>query len=504
MLFRRLVVWNSTILVFLTAVFVWYNLTSTQKIVEEEVYNSFYTSMDTGAAELASVFRDARNLTLELCANTSVQRALRQDDAAWQDEEQKIQAARQSSENLTRFFPTFNAEIYGLDAEHQLFGADNIKNISEEWLQAVLHAQGQFVWDYHYTEYGSSVRVSHLIYDEQNWEQVISNVTALQREKTKQALRSCPVEVHTAPNDKVFYIEVRLTADGETSCTVIEDFHTHITRVEHNGVQQPLPHCGEAAQEAVETDRSHMTVEGILEYAETVDLEEVRFLLERQIQCNTAISEEGLKNLWGAQVGRTILKAGNADVYTRAVAAAAAGSDARMSGCELPVGIVSGSGNQGMTATLPVIAYAKEIGATQEKLLRAVLISDLITIHQKTGIGRLSAFCGATSAGIGAACGIAWLDGGDYEVIAHTIVNGLAILSGMVCDGAKPSCAAKIATAVRNGLLGYQMYRQGCQFYGGDGIVTKGVENTIANVGRLANRGMRSTDCEILNIMIGN
>lgn len=334
--------------------------------------------------------------------------------------------------------------------------------------------------------------------------QVISNVTALQREKTKQALRSCPVEVHTAPNDKIFYIEVHLTADGETSCTVIEDFHTHITRVEHNGVQQPLPHCGEAAQEAAETDRSHMTVEGILEYAETVDLEEVRFLLERQIQCNTAISEEGLKNSWGAQVGRTILKAENADVYTRAAAAAVAGSDARMSGCELPVGIVSGSGNQGMTASLPVIVYAKELGATQEKLLRAVLISDLITIHQKTGIGRLSAFCGATSAGIGAACGIAWLDGGDYEVIAHTIVNGLAILSGMVCDGAKPSCAAKIATAVRNGLLGYQMYRQGCQFYGGDGIVTKGVENTIANVGRLANRGMRSTDCEILNIMIGN
>lgn len=177
MLFRRLVVWNSTILVFLTAVFVWYNLTSTQKIVEEEVYNSFYTSMDTGAAELASVFQDARNLTLELCANTSVQSALRQDDAAWQDEEQKIQTARQSSENLMRFFPTFNAEIYGLDAEHQLFGADNTKNISEEWLQAVLHAQGQFVWDYHYTEYGSSVRVSHLIYDEQNWEQPLGIVS---------------------------------------------------------------------------------------------------------------------------------------------------------------------------------------------------------------------------------------------------------------------------------------------------------------------------------------
>ena len=167
-----------------------------------------------------------------------------------------------------------------------------------------------------------------------------------------------------------------------------------------------------------------------------------------------------------------------------------------MSGCELPVGIVSGSGNQGMTASLPVIVYAKNSVLRRKKLLRAVLISDLITIHQKTGIGRLSAFCGATSAGIGAACGIAWLDGGDYEVIAH-YRQRLAILSGMVCDGAKPSCAAKIATAVRNGLLGYQMYRQGCQFYGGDGIVTKGVENTIANVGRLANRGMRSTDCEI-------
>ena len=228
MLFRRLVVWNSTILVFLTAVFVWYNLTSTQKIVEEEVYNSFYTSMDTGAAELASVFRDARNLTLELCANTSVQRALRQDDAAWQDEEQKIQAARQSSENLTRFFPTFNAEIYGLDAEHQLFGADNIKNISEEWLQAVLRAQGQFVWDYHYTEYGSGVRVSHLIYDEQNWEQPLGIVSVyVNSDYLRYALNS----IRLGNNTVVYLLDAKgnLLFPYETGASIPENVGETVT-----------------------------------------------------------------------------------------------------------------------------------------------------------------------------------------------------------------------------------------------------------------------------------
>ena len=246
-----------------------------------------------------------------------------------------------------------------------------------------------------------------------------------------------------------------------------------------------------------------MTVEDILDFAAGADLDDVRELLQRQIDCNMAIAEEGLRRPWGAQVGRTLLRSAPGDVYTRAAAAAAAGSDARMGGCELPVAIVSGSGNQGLTASVPVIVYAREKGLPHDALLRALLVSDLITIHQKTGIGRLSAFCGATSAGVGAACGIAWLDGGGYEVIAHTIVNALAILSGMVCDGAKASCAAKIATAVNNGLLGYRLFQQGLQFYGGDGIVTKGVENTIANVGRLAREGMRGTDCEILDIMVG-
>lgn len=333
--------------------------------------------------------------------------------------------------------------------------------------------------------------------------QVISRVTEQGREEMHRLLADCRFAVRPAQSPKIFFIEVRLTTPTETARAVIEDFHTNLTCLEHNGQAVPVPAaaCGEG-EETAQTDRSGMSVEGILDFAASADLEDVRELLERQIRCNMAISEEGLEHPWGAQVGRTMLKAGG-DVFTRAAAAAAAGSDARMSGCELPVAIVSGSGNQGLTASVPVIVYAREKGMEQDALLRALLVSNLITIHQKTSIGRLSAFCGATSAGVGAACGIAWLDGGGYEEISHTIVNALAILSGMVCDGAKPSCAAKIAAAVNNGIFGYRLFCQGLQFYAGDGIVTKGVENTIANVGRLANRGMRGTDCEILDIMVG-
>ena len=188
----------------------------------------------------------------------------------------------------------------------------------------------------------------------------------------------------------------------------------------------------------------------------------------------------------------------------KAAAWAAAGSDARMSGCEMPVVIVSGSGNQGITASVPVAVYARELGLSEEKLLRAVALSDLVTIHQKAGIGRLSAYCGAISAGCGAGAGIAYLRGGDANAIAHTVVNAIAILSGTICDGAKPSCAAKIASAVDAGILGYQMFVEGQQFYSGDGIVTKGVDNTVYNIGRLAREGMRETDRTILEIMMSN
>ena len=253
--------------------------------------------------------------------------------------------------------------------------------------------------------------------------------------------------------------------------------------------------AAEAAERERPCDEQRLlSIEGAFVFADTVELDDVRALVQRQIDYNYAIAQEGLRGNYGANIGSVLLKHDGEDVKVRAKAYAAAGSDARMNGCELPVVIVSGSGNQGITASVPVVVYAKELGASEEKMLRAVVLSDLITIHQKSGIGRLSAYCGAISAGCGAGAGIAYLYGGGYEEIANTVVNALAVVSGVECDGAKASCAAKIAAAVDAGILGYWMYRDGNQFFGGDGIVSKGVENTIRNVGRLAREGMNETD----------
>ena len=241
----------------------------------------------------------------------------------------------------------------------------------------------------------------------------------------------------------------------------------------------------------------------IVDFADEVDIADIKQVLSRQIAFNCAISEEGLNGTWGASIGRVLIRSYGNSIHNRAKAAAAAGSDARMGGCELPVVINSGSGNQGMTASLPVIVYARELNVPDDVLYRSLAVSNLVTIHLKTGIGRLSAYCGATSAGCGAGAGICYMHGGKANEIAHTIVNAVAINSGMICDGAKPSCAAKIASAVEAGLLGWQMQRQGVEFCGGDGIVTKGVENTIRNVGDLARLGMAETDKEIIRIMIG-
>ncbi len=336
--------------------------------------------------------------------------------------------------------------------------------------------------------------------------QVISHVSAADQAAIRTYLETHPVEVTAYPGDKVFYIAIRVQAGADRALVVIENFHTNITRVERNG--QCLFERQESDEEIAhdqQLDYDALNVRKIIDFADGVDLADVETLLVRQIDCNTAISQEGLTHPWGACIGQTLLQAQGNDVRVRAKAAAAAGSDARMSGCEMPVVIVSGSGNQGMTASLPVIEYAKELNASREKLLRALVVSNLVTIHQKTSIGRLSAFCGAVSAGCGAAAGIAYLKGEGYEVIAHTIVNTLAILSGMVCDGAKPSCAGKIAMAVEAGLMGYEMYTHGRhQFYSGEGIVKKGVDNTIRTVGRMAREGMRDTDREILSIMTEN
>ena len=243
-------------------------------------------------------------------------------------------------------------------------------------------------------------------------------------------------------------------------------------------------------------------MENIIEFADCVDIKDVKAVLDRQIDFNVAIAEEGLSRKWGANVGRVLLNAYGNDVANRAKAMAAAGSDARMSGCERPVVINSGSGNQGITASVPIVVFAKELQVSEETMYRALVISNLATIHIKEGIGRLSAYCGAVGAGCGCGAGIAYLYGDGKKEGEHAIVNGLAIVSGMICDGAKASCAAKIASSVDAGILGYFMYKNGQQFIGGDGIVKKGVENTIRCVGKLASEGMLETDREIVHLMI--
>ena len=334
--------------------------------------------------------------------------------------------------------------------------------------------------------------------------EVISQVTDEQRKLAgeKVAAGFCEVELEEGvPN---LYIRATATGHGHTAVVLIEDTHTNITKIEKDGeIVYEAKKQKEISRQTEKTgDRTKMTLRGLLEYCDSVDLDEVRELLEKQISCNSAISQEGLDNPWGARVGKTILENWGNDLRARACARAAAGSDARMSGCPLPVVINSGSGNQGITTSVPVIIYARENNISHETLLRALTLSNLVTIHLKTGIGRLSAYCGAVSAGCGAGAGVCYLQGGRYEAINHTIVNAIAVDSGIICDGAKASCAAKIAEAVDAGLLGLMMYNNGNQFFGGDGIVKHGVEKTIDVVGRMARRGMKATDEEIIRLMM--
>ena len=331
--------------------------------------------------------------------------------------------------------------------------------------------------------------------------EVIAEVTEEQKKEMRTFMETCPIIVRPAEGDEALDIWMILNRGSETAVVRISGYHTNIVLIEKNG--EVLYKAGEVqADEKLLADKSLLTIKDIVEFAGILDVEDVKEIFDRQIAYNTAIAEEGLKNSWGANVGSVLLKYNN-DLRTKARAYAAAGSDARMSGCELPVIINSGSGNQGMTASLPVIVYAEGLQKTREELYRALAVSNLVTIHQKSGIGRLSAYCGAISAGCGAGCGIAYLQGGDFRTIAHTLVNALAIVSGIVCDGAKASCAGKIAAAVDAGIFGYEMFLEGQQFIGGDGLVSKGVENTLANIGRLGSVGMKETDKEIIRIMTG-
>lgn len=330
---------------------------------------------------------------------------------------------------------------------------------------------------------------------------VISEVSTEAVSAIHKFLETTPITVNFSDSKKIFDIMITVYGNGHSAYVRICEFHTNVVEIREDAkyvLQKDV-----ALEDSLDfTDRGFMNVQEIIEFADTARIEDVKDLLDHQIECNVNISEEGLTGDYGANIGKVLLKTyGTDDVKIRAKAKAAAGSDARMNGCEMPVVINSGSGNQGITASIPVIEYAKELGVSDEKRYRALLVSNLITIHLKSGIGRLSAYCGAVSAGCTSGAGIAYLYGGGVDEVSHTIVNSLAITSGIICDGAKASCAAKIATAIDAGILGYHMYKEGQQFYGGDGIVSKGVENTIKNVGQLAKEGMATTDQEILKIM---
>ena len=331
--------------------------------------------------------------------------------------------------------------------------------------------------------------------------QVISQVPAAMHETIRTYRDTVNLEIVPAESTLVFDIDLRVFAGADQVRLRIVNNHTNIVCIEKNGEKLLDLPVSESSEDHL-TDKSCLNVASIVEFADCLNVEDVRPFVGEQIRCNMEIAQEGLNGNWGANIGQVILRRQGESLEKKAAAYAAAGSDARMSGCEKPVVIVSGSGNQGITASVPVAVYARETGASEEQLLRAVALSDLVTIHQKAGIGRLSAYCGAISAGCGAGAGIAYLEGGDARAIAHTVVNAIAILSGTICDGAKASCAAKIAAAVDAGILGYQMYLEGQQFYSGDGIVTKGADNTVHNIGRLAREGMRQTDRTILEIMM--
>ena len=350
---------------------------------------------------------------------------------------------------------------------------------------------------------GSAVCAGIVAGDADKQLEVISRVTDEQRQALKVFLSTASVTIAPSDSELIFDIDLILHRGEDRVRLRIVNHHTNLVYMERNGeVLLDLP-VAESSEDHL-TDKSCLSIEKIVEFADCLDVEDIREYVAEQIRCNLEIAEAGLQGDWGANIGSVILKFHPNSIEKKACAYAAAGSDARMSGCEKPVMIVSGSGNQGITASIPVAIYAREMGVPEEMLLKAVTLSNLVTIHQKAGIGRLSAYCGAISAGCGAGAGIAYLHGGNAHAIAHTVVNAIAILSGTICDGAKPSCAAKIASAVEAGILGYHMYLEGQQFYSGDGIVTKGADNTIYNIGKLAQEGMRETDRTILEIMLSN
>ncbi len=331
--------------------------------------------------------------------------------------------------------------------------------------------------------------------------EVISSVTVEEEKALADKMQAFEFKVSPLESEHILDLVVTVYNGDDWVSVHIEDEHTNIVEIINNGRCVFVDRKKSEKKES-DGDMSLLNICDIFEFANTVNIDDIRDIIQRQIEMNTAISHEGLTNPYGAKIGQLLSRRGD-DIRTQACAAAAAGSDARMGGCDLPVIICSGSGNQGMTASLPVITYAEHYQKSEEELYRALVLSNLVTLHLKSGIGRLSAYCGAVSAGVGAGAGIAYLLNGELKTINHTIVNALVISSGIICDGAKASCAAKISMAVDAGIMGYEMYCEGCQFFSGEGLVSDGVENTIRNIYALGHDGMRETDKKIIEIMTG-
>lgn len=331
--------------------------------------------------------------------------------------------------------------------------------------------------------------------------EVISAVTAEEEKSLLEKMGELKITVSPLESEHILDLIVTLSDEDDSVSVHIEDEHTNVVEIIKNG-RCVYVEKNEAELPREEDGKELLNICDIYDFANTVEISDIRDIISRQVEYNTAISREGMNQNYGARIGIILSHRGN-DIRTRACAAAAAGSDARMGGCDMPVVICSGSGNQGMTASLPVITYAEYYKKSEEELYRALVLSNLVTLHLKSGIGRLSAYCGAVSAGAGAGAGIAYLLTGELDSVNHTIVNALAISSGIICDGAKSSCAAKISMAVDAGIMGYEMYCEGCQFFGGEGLVSKGVENTIRNIYALGHDGMKETDKKIIEIMTG-
>ena len=329
--------------------------------------------------------------------------------------------------------------------------------------------------------------------------EVLSEIESEDIERIKGYLGQADIKVEYQETGHTFDLSVCVYKEHSQASVRITDYHTNIVQIEKNWelIRDDLK------DEKIEkANRDVLSMENIWEFVRCADIEDVKETLDKQIECYMKIAREGIRGNYGANIGSILLKMEGDSVQVRAKAMAAAGSDARMNGCGLPVVINSGSGNQGITCSVPVLVYGESLNCDIEKIYRALLLSNLTAIYIKAGIGTLSAYCGAVSAGAAAGAGIAYLHGGGYEEIKHTVVNALAIVSGIVCDGAKASCAAKIASSVEAGIVGYYMYLNEQEFYAGEGIVAEGIDRTIENIGILGKEGMKETNKKIIEMMI--